>query len=90
MQTFYNLTKKEYIMTDFHVKSILSNKEASQYLNCASNSLKQSRSTGTLFGVQAPAYIKLGFNIRYKLSTLDDWLNQFKEQLNTSQNVSSK
>lgn len=74
-------------MADLKIKSILSNKEASLYLSCASSSLKQSRSTGTLFGIQAPAYIKLGFNIRYKLTTLDSWLDQFAEQLNTSQNI---
>ena len=60
-------------------KKRLTNREASDYLECSPNSLKQSRSSGKLFGVQAPAYIKMGYNIRYKPETLIKWLNQFKE-----------
>jgi hypothetical protein len=67
------------------IKQNLSNKEASTYLGCAPNSLKQSRVTGTLFGVQAPAFLKMGYNIRYKLNTLEKWLSQFSEFDNTAQ-----
>ena len=74
-------------MPDPISKQNLSNKEASTYLGCAPNTLKQSRVTGTLFGVQAPAFLKMGYNIRYKLTTLDNWLSQFTEKQNTAQNA---
>ena len=64
---------------------LLSTKEAAPYLGCAVNSLKLSRTTGQLFSVQAPVYIKMGHAVRYKLSTLDTWLSQFAEQSNTAQ-----
>ena len=67
------------------IRQLVSNKEASQYIGCAANSLKQSRVTGQLFGVQAPAFLKMGYNIRYKLTTLDKWLSQFTEKQNTAQ-----
>lgn len=66
-------------------KSVLPNKEAAVYIGCAPNSLKQSRVTGQLFGVQAPAFLKMGVSVRYKIGTLDDWLDQFAEQSNTAQ-----
>lgn len=72
-------------MTESISKQNLSNKEASQYIGCAPNSLKQSRVSGLLFGVPAPAFLKMGYNIRYKLTTLDDWLSQFTEKQNTAQ-----
>ena len=63
---------------------LLSTKEAAPYLGCAVNSLKLSRSTGLLFSVKAPAYLKMGHAVRYKLSTLDAWLSQFNERQNTA------
>lgn len=66
-------------------KNLLASKEAAIYLSCAPNSLKISRSTGQLFGVQAPAFLKMGFSVRYKIATLDDWLSQFAEKSNTAQ-----
>ena len=66
-------------------KNLLANKEAATYLGCAPNSLKLSRSTGLLFSVPAPAFVKMGKTVRYKVSTLDTWLDQFPEQQNTAQ-----
>ena len=66
-------------------KEILTSKEAAVYLGCALNSLKLSRSTGLLFSVRAPAYMKMGYSVRYNLSTLDAWLSQFTEKQNTAQ-----
>jgi hypothetical protein len=73
-------------MTEYISKQNLSNKEASFLIGCAPNSLKQSRVSGLLFGVQAPSFLKLGYSVRYKKSTLEKWLSQFSEQSNTSQN----
>lgn len=64
---------------------ILSNKEAASYIGCAPNSLKQSRVTGQLFSLPAPAFLKMGSSIRYKVTTLDEWLSQFSEKKNTAQ-----
>lgn len=58
---------------------LLSNKESSVYLGCAPTTLKQSRVTGLLFGMPAPAFLKMGYNVRYKLTTLDEWTSQFSE-----------
>lgn len=67
---------------------LLDSKQASNYLGCGPNSLKVSRSSGILYGVRAPAYLKIGNkSIRYKISTLDEWLEQFTEQNNTAQNT---
>ena len=67
-------------------KNLLANKEAATYLGCAANSLKLSRSTGVLFKKPAPTYLKMGSSVRYKIVTLDKWLDQFAEQSNTAQN----
>ena len=66
-------------------KNLLTSNEAAIYLCCSANSLKTSRVTGQLLSVAAPAYLKMGVTIRYKLSTLDKWLEQFTEQKNTAQ-----
>jgi len=64
-------------------------KDAAAYLGCcSSNSIKQSRHTGILLGVDAPAYIKIGgWAVVYKKETLDQWLDQFTEQNNTAQSA---
>ena len=67
------------------MQELISTKDAAIYLGCAYTTLKQSRASGLLFSVQAPAYLKMGAAVRYKLSTLDEWLKQFTEQLNTAQ-----
>jgi len=63
---------------------LLSTLEAANYIGCSEVTLRKSRGTGCLFGVDAPKYIKMGKNVRYKLSTLDEWFNQFTEQSSTS------
>lgn len=66
-------------------KPILSNSEAAAYLCFAPSTLKRSRSTGILAGVDAPPFLRLNGNIRYKKSSLDVWLSQFVEYKNTAQ-----
>lgn len=65
-------------------KPRLNTVEAAIYLNCSPYTLRRSRSTGTLFGVQAPAYIKRGRKVDYELKTLEEFQSQFIEQLNTA------
>lgn len=66
------------------IKPRLDTFEAATYLNCSPYTLRRSRSTGILFGVQAPAYIKRGRKVDYELKTLQAFQSQFIEQLNTA------
>jgi hypothetical protein len=54
-------------------------------LGCANNTLRKSRSTGTLFGRPAPQFIKRGYHVFYKKPTLQKFNDQFHEQANTAQ-----
>ena len=59
--------------------------EAAQIIGAAKSSLKQSRHTGILFGAPAPPFTKLGRSVRYKLSALLKFREQFPEYQNTAQ-----
>ena len=65
---------------------LLTTKEAARILNCAEITLHMSRSSGTLFGMPAPPFIKRGKNGRvfYQPETLKEFNSQFKEQANTA------
>jgi hypothetical protein len=58
---------------------------AALYLKSTANTLKNSRSTGILWGVPAPKYLKCGRRILYRFSELDNWINQFGEFHNTGE-----
>lgn len=76
------LSYKEYLV----MKRVnLTNKEAAEYIGCAPSTLKQSRSSEKLFGKVPPKHLKMGTSVRYKLSTLDEWMSQFTERSNTMQ-----
>lgn len=65
---------------------LLNTPEAANYLGFSPVTLNNSRYTGLLGGVAAPAYIKVGKkSVFYKRSTLDNWQSQFKEQSSTSE-----
>ena len=66
------------------MKERLTNNESADFIGCSPNTLKMSRSTGKLFGVNAPSYIKLGRAVRYKVETLEEWLSQFDEISSTA------
>jgi predicted DNA-binding transcriptional regulator AlpA len=55
---------------------LLKSKQAANFLGINDDVLRKSRSTGTLFGLPAPKYIKLGRLVRYEASTLDAWVRQ--------------
>jgi len=63
---------------------LLDNNEAAQLLRCSPNSMRLSRHTGQLFGMPAPAFLKMGRNVRYRRETLLTWLAQFNEKPNTA------
>jgi hypothetical protein len=58
--------------------------EAAEFLAMNTNTLKLSRHTGILAGVQAPAYRKIGKKVIYEKSTLELWLEPFEEQFHTN------
>jgi len=63
---------------------LLNTEQAAAVLGCTKNTLYMSRSTGKLFGVDTPPYIKRGFRVFYRKSTLEKFNNQFTEQANTA------
>lgn len=54
----------------------LTNQDAARWLGVSPERLRQSRSTGTLCGRPAPAFLRLGTRsrVRYKVETLRAWL----------------
>jgi hypothetical protein len=65
-------------------KPNLNTKEAAIFINCSPYTLRLSRSTGKLFGVDAPLYKKRNRSVVYSRSSLELWENQFEEIPNTS------
>ena len=62
--------------------------QASVYIgiDTDSDALKASRSTGTLWGVNAPKFIKAGKKkVLYRVSDLDEFLAQFQSYSNNAQ-----
>ncbi|OPX56520.1 Helix-turn-helix domain-containing protein [Oceanospirillum multiglobuliferum] len=59
--------------------------QAAEILGFSEYTIRLSRATGTLAGVEAPPFIKMGRNVRYKKSDLDNWLAQFQTFTNTAQ-----
>lgn len=51
--------------------------EAAAYLGYADPTLRESRVTGKLAGVDAPRYQKIGARVFYEKDALDTWLAQF-------------
>jgi|GEM_PF-6211952 len=63
---------------------------ATKYLAIETNKpntdgLKTSRSTGTLWGVKAPPFLKCGRKVLYRITDLDEWLAQFQKVTNNAQ-----
>lgn len=63
----------------------LDTKQAAEYTGFSTSALNNSRYTGTLAGVKAPKFLKIGKSVRYVKSTLDTWMTQFQEQTSTSE-----
>jgi len=72
-------------------ESLLRHDEAARYLGVSPTHLRRARHTGELFkGFEAPRYIKLGHAVRYRKSTLDEWLAGLPEYSNTAEHQSQK
>ena len=64
---------------------IYTNEGAADLLTCSANTLKNSRSTGILFGREAPPFIKLGRKVAYRRKDLLDWIASFPTFNNTTE-----
>jgi len=53
---------------------IMTSPEAADYLRIAEQTLRNSRSTGRLFGYPTPPYRKFGTLVRYRKPDLDAWI----------------
>lgn len=65
------------------MKKYLSSNNAANFLGYSDNTLRNSRCTGTIAGVDAPKHIKLGKSVRYSIDDLNEWLIQFNDSANT-------
>lgn len=59
--------------------TLRTNEEAAGILGISPVTMKISRSTGTLLGVPAPRFLKMGRLIRYEDIVLQDWIDQFRQ-----------
>ena len=67
-----------------HLLKLFDHKKAALILGCSTNTLKQSRVTGVLFGKPAPLYEKHGRKVLYREDRLQEFNKQFLEQSNTT------
>ena len=55
--------------------ALLKSKEAARYIGYSDDSMRRSRVTGKLAGVDAPKHIKIGgVTVRYEVAELDRWV----------------
>lgn len=74
----------------FKDQEYYSSREAAKVLHVGDVTLRNSRSTGKLSGVNTPTFIKRGRTVLYLGKTLNTWLAQFEEQAATSRRVGSE
>ncbi len=76
---------------EYDATPVLRHADAARYLGVSPNQLRLSRHTGELFkGVSTPAYLKVGHAVRYRKSTLENWLAALPEFRNTAEYQSAK
>lgn len=68
---------------------VLSPIKASKYLgiDTETDALKSSRSTGILWGVTAPEFLKCGRKVLYRVEILNEWLEQFEHHYTNNAQV---
>ena len=64
---------------------LLTEKQSTLILGTTASTLKQSRHTGMLYGKPSPAFVKMSRSVRYKLSALLEFRDQFPVYQNTSE-----
>ncbi len=72
-------------MNDSIKTRYLFNDEAAKYIGFKPSTLRLSRHTGVLAGVDTPEFFKVGKSIRYDIEDLNQWMSQFRKYKNTSQ-----
>jgi len=63
----------------------MNSKEAAEFLGYSEKTLRDSRGTGKLGGVESPPYKKIGRFCIYDKTDLISWLSQFNKITNTGQ-----
>ena len=63
----------------------MTTEEAAEFLGYKEKTLRDSRSSGILAGVEPPRYVKRGQRVIYAEEDLVLWLSQFKKITNTAQ-----
>ena len=71
-------------MNDTYPSQNLDSQQCAKYMNLSYGTLRNARVSGSLCGVGAPKYKKLGRKVVYEKAVIDDWLAQFENQSNTA------
>lgn len=74
-------TADDEIFDPIHDGRLYDTAETGLFLHKGANTMRNSRCTGILAGVEAPAHIKIGSRAFYRGATLKAWLAQFQEQV---------
>ena len=61
------------------MSKLLTSKDLAEKLSVNPQLINESRVSGQLMGVQAPAHLKMGRSVRYAESTIEAWLNNFRD-----------
>ena len=61
------------------MSKLLTTNDVAEHLQVNPDLIIRSRVSGQLMGVKAPKYLKMGRTVRYEESTIEEWLNNFRE-----------
>lgn len=63
---------------------LLTNEAAAAFLGFKPGTLRVSRTSGLLAGIQTPPYLKIGRRVAYEREALEKWLSNFRTMRNTA------
>ena len=61
------------------MSKLLTSKDLAEKLSVNSQLINESRVSGQLLGADAPKFLKMGRSVRYEESTIEAWLNNFRD-----------
>tara|TARA_R110002110_G_scaffold187274_1_gene394702 strand:+ start:739 stop:930 length:192 start_codon:yes stop_codon:yes gene_type:complete len=61
------------------MSKLLTSKDLAEKLNVNPQLINESRVSGQLLGADAPKFLKMGRSVRYEESTIEAWLNNFRD-----------
>jgi len=70
----------EFNKTGKTMSNLLTSKELAEKLSVSAQFIAESRVSGILMGIEAPKHLKMGRTVRYEESTIEEWLNNFREE----------